>query len=217
MYGAAPLKTDSYIYRLTEPYPMPSARADSPPPDWNSAPDEALFVALQQGDKFALSILYNRYSRLVYTVAFRILNSGPEAEDLTQDIFLNLWQKQTYNPSRSALSRFLSTVTRNRAIDRVRSRGIRRRILKGLAPQSQPIDSFSLPVEQASRGERSQRVREALKALPEKQRELLWLAYYHGFSQSEIASHTNIPLGTVKSRMRQGLLKLKTPLQDLVA
>ena len=193
---------------------MPSARTESPSPDWGSATDEALFVALQQGNKFALSILYNRYSRLVYTIAFRILNSGPEAEDLTQDIFLNLWQKQTYNPSRSALSRFLSTITRNRAIDRVRSRGIRRRILKGMA--SQPIDSFSLPVEQASRGERSQRVREALRTLPEKQRDLLWLAYYHGFSQSEIASHTNIPLGTVKSRMRQGLLKLKGTLQDLV-
>ena len=193
---------------------MPSARTESPSPDWGNATDEALFVALQQGNKFALSILYNRYSRLVYTIAYRVLNSGPEAEDLTQDIFLNLWQKQTYNPNRSALSRFLSTVTRNRAIDRVRSRGIRRRILKGMA--SQPVDSFSLPVEQASRGERSQRVREALLTLPEKQRDLLWLAYYHGFSQSEIASYTNIPLGTVKSRMRQGLLKLKTSLQDLV-
>ncbi|MDV3349705.1 sigma-70 family RNA polymerase sigma factor [Leptolyngbyaceae cyanobacterium CCMR0082] len=196
---------------------MLSERPESQSPDWGDATDEALFVALQQGDKSALAILYDRYSRLVYTVAFRILNNGPEAEDLTQEIFLNLWQKQTYNPTRSALSRFLSTVTRNRAIDRVRSRSIRRRILKGMVPQqSQPVASFSLPVEQASLGERSQRVRAALKNLPEKQRELLWLAYYHGFSQSEIANHTNIPLGTVKSRMRQGLLKLKGTLQDLV-
>ncbi|ESA35202.1 rna polymerase sigma sigma-70 family [Leptolyngbya sp. Heron Island J] len=195
---------------------MPSEHRESPAPDWGDETDEALFTSLQQGNKAALAVLYDRYSRLVYTVAFRILNNGPEAEDLTQEIFLNLWQKQTYNPKRSALSRFLSTVTRNRAIDRVRSRSIRRRILKGLVPQSQPVTSFSLPVEQASLGERSQRVREALKNLPEKQRELLWLAYYHGFSQSEIANHTNIPLGTVKSRMRQGLLKLKGTLQDLV-
>ena len=195
---------------------MLSERPENQSPDWEDATDEALFVALQQGDKSALAVLYDRYSRLVYTVAFRVLNNGPEAEDLTQEIFLNLWQKQTYNPTRSALSRFLSTVTRNRAIDRVRSRSIRRRILKGLVPQSQPVASFSLPVEQASLGERSQRVRAALKNLPEKQRELLWLAYYHGFSQSEIANHTNIPLGTVKSRMRQGLLKLKGTLQDLV-
>lgn len=195
---------------------MPSERRESQAPDWGDETDEALFTSLQQGNKAALAVLYDRYSRLVYTIAFRILNNGPEAEDLTQEIFLNLWQKQTYDPKRSALSRFLSTVTRNRAIDRVRSRGIRRRILKRLAPQSQPVGSFSLPVEQASLGERSQRVRQALQNLPEKQRELLWLAYYHGFSQSEIANHTNIPLGTVKSRMRQGLLKLKGTLQDLV-
>ena len=195
---------------------MRSERPKSQPPEWGDETDEALVVSLRQGNKAALAILYDRYSRLTYTVAFRVLNSQPEAEDLVQEIFLNLWQKQTYNPARSSLSRFLSTVTRNRAIDRVRSRSNRRRILKGLVPQAQPVDAFSMPVEQASLDERSQRVRNALQTLPDKQRELLWLAYYHGFSQSEIANHTNIPLGTVKSRMRQGLLKLKITLQDLV-
>jgi len=177
--------------------------------------DAALFLSLQQGDQSALAILYDRYSRLVYTIAFRVLNSGPEAEDLTQEVFLNLLQKQTYNPARSSLSRFLSTVTRNRAIDRVRARHNRRRILKGMTPPEASVEAFSLPEARASQGERSQRVREALQTLPEKQRELLWLAYYHGFSQSEIAAHTNIPLGTVKSRIRQGLLQLKETLQDL--
>lgn len=193
---------------------MASENPTNQPPNWGDKTDAELVLSLRQGDKSALAVLYDRYSRLVYTVAFRILNNGPESEDLTQEIFLNLWQKQTYDPNRSALSSFLSTVTRNRAIDRVRSRSNRRRILKGMVPQTVP--DFSIPVEQASQGERSQRVRTALQDLPEKQRELLWLAYFHGFSQSEIASHTNIPLGTVKSRMRQGLLKLKGTLQDLV-
>lgn len=194
---------------------MASERSKRQVSDWGDETDEALVLSLRQGNKAALAILYDRYSRLVYTIAFRILNNGPETEDLTQEIFLNLWQKQAYDPTRSSLSRFLSTVTRNRAIDRVRSRSNRRRILKGLAAQTSSVETFSLPEATASLGERSQRVRQALTTLPEKQRELLWLAYYHGFSQSEIASHTNIPLGTVKSRMRQGLLKLKGSLQDL--
>lgn len=193
---------------------MPSERSKRQTPDWGDETDEALVLSLRQGNQAALAVLYDRYARLVYTIAFRILNNASESEDLTQEIFLNLWQTQSYDPSRSALSRFLSTVTRNRAIDKVRSYGNRRRILKGMAPQSS--DNFSIPVEQASLGERSQRVHEALRTLPDKQRELLSLAYYDGLSQSEIARHTNIPLGTVKSRMRQGLLNLKTILNDLV-
>ncbi len=195
---------------------MPPERRKSQSPDWGDDTDEALFLSLKQGDKSALAVLYDRYSRLVYTIAFRTLNNGQEAEDLTQEVFLNLWQKSAYNPSRGSLSTFLSTVARNRSIDRLRTRGNRQRILKGMTPQMPAVEAFSLPEAQASQGERSQRVREALQTLPEKQRELLWLAYFHGFSQSEIARHTNIPLGTVKSRMRQGLLRLKGTLQDLV-
>ncbi|MEM9817107.1 MAG: sigma-70 family RNA polymerase sigma factor [Cyanobacteria bacterium P01_D01_bin.6] len=194
---------------------MPSVHPTNQSPQWEDDSDAALFLALQQGHKAALATLYDRYARLVYTIAFRTLNSGPEAEDLTQEIFLELWQKQTYDPNRSSLSRFLGTVTRHRAIDRVRVSSNRRRILQGLTPQEASVEPFSLPEAQASQGERSQRVYAALQTLPEKQRDLLWLAFYHGFSQSEIARHTNIPLGTIKSRMRQGLIKLKDALQDL--
>ncbi|MEM0979391.1 MAG: sigma-70 family RNA polymerase sigma factor [Cyanobacteria bacterium P01_H01_bin.58] len=194
---------------------MPSIYPASQSPNGGNETDAALFLSLQRGNKPALAALYDRYSRLVYTIAWRILNSGPEAEDLTQEVFLNLWQKSAYNPNRGSLSRFLSTVTRNRAIDRVRSSRNRHRILKGLAYQGPAMETFLLPEEQVFQGERSHRVREALQALPNKQRDLLWLSFYHGLSQSEIASHTNIPLGTVKSRMRYGLITLKVALQDL--
>ena len=184
-------------------------------PQGENETDAALFLSLQQGNKSALVALYDRYSRLVYTIAWRILNSGPEAEDLTQEIFLHLWQKSAYDPNRGPLSRFLSTVTRNRAIDRVRSGSNQSRILKGLTHQGSAVAALSLPEEQAFQGERSHQVREALQALPDQQRDLLWLSFYHGLSQSDIASHTNIPLGTVKSRMRQSLINLKAALQDL--
>lgn len=194
---------------------MPPVHSESQPPDRDNETDEALFLSLKEGDQSALAILYNRYDRLVYTIAFKVLNNAPEAEDLTQEVFLELWQKNTYNPSRSSLSRFLGMLTRNRAIDRIRARSNQRRILKGMTPQLPSVEAFSLPEKSASQGERSQRVRQALQDLPEKERDLLWLAFYHGLSQSEIAAQTNIPLGTVKSRMRQGLLKLKGPLQEL--
>jgi len=179
----------------------------------DDAPDDVLYAALQQGQKAALGVLYQRYGRLVYTIAYRVVNNASEAEDLTQEVFLILWQQQTYDPNRSSLSRFLSTVTRNRAIDRVRSRSNRYRILKGMVP---PPVSDNLPIEQAAQGERSTQVRAALEQIPEAQRQLLALAYYDGLSQSEIARHTNLPLGTVKSRMRQGLLKLRAILQDVM-
>ena len=195
--------------------PMPSIYPASQSPNGGNETDAALFLSLQQGNKLALAALYDRYSRLVYTIAWRILNSGPEAEDLTQEIFMHLWQKSTYDPNRGSLSRFLSTVTRNRAIDRVRSDSNQHPILKGLTPQGPSVEALSLPEDGASQGERSHQVREALQALPDQQRDLLWLSFYHGLSQSDIASHTNIPLGTVKSRMRQGLINLNAELQDL--
>lgn len=195
--------------------PMPPKHSERQPLDRGDDTDEELYRSLKDGDQVALRVLYDRYARLIYTIAFNVLHNGPEAEDLTQEVFLELWHKTTYNPTRSSLSRFLSVVTRNRAIDRVRTKSNRRRILKEMTPQLPSLEAFSLPEKWAAQGERSQRVRQALQDLPEKQRNLLWLAFYHGLSQSEIAAHTNIPLGTVKSRIRQGLMKLKGTLQDL--
>lgn len=181
-----------------------------------SAPDLELLAALAQGQVNALSILYDRYARLVYSLAFKILENSEEAEDITQDVFLTLWRRNTYNPERGSLSSFLTTMTRSRAIDKLRSKGARLRVLQRLQSVVRTETSSPTPLEQASVGERSQLIREALSQLTDTERQVLEIAYYEGLSQSEIAKRLNIPLGTVKTRSRQGLLKLRQTLQDYI-
>jgi RNA polymerase sigma-70 factor, ECF subfamily len=181
-----------------------------------SASDLELLVALAEGQVNALSILYDRYARLVYSLAFKILESSEEAEDITQEVFLTLWRRNTYNPERGSLSSFLTTMTRSRAIDKLRSKGARLRVLQRLQGIVRTEISSPTPLEQASVGERSQVIREALSQLSDTERQVLEIAYYEGLSQSEIAKRLNIPLGTVKTRSRQGLLKLRQTLQDYI-
>jgi len=181
-----------------------------------STSDLELLSAMSQGQIKALDILYDRYSRLVYSIAYRILNSSEEAEDITQDVFLTLWRRNSYDPQRGSLSSFLTTLTRSRAIDRLRSKNARLRVVQRLQGIVRSDSSSLSPLEQASIGERSQVIRTALSQLSESERQVLEIAYYEGLSQSEIAERLDIPLGTVKSRSRQGLLKLRQRLQDYV-
>lgn len=177
--------------------------------------DLDLLLALGNGQVNALGSLYDRYSRLVYGLAYKILGNSEEAEDITQEVFLTLWRRDAYNPNRGSLSSFLTTMTRSRSIDKLRSRGTKLRFIQ----RWQAIvknEAVVTPLEQASMGERSQLVRDALSQLPESERLILEIAYYEGLSQSEIAKRLNIPLGTVKTRSRQGLLKLRQTLQHQV-
>ena len=179
-------------------------------------PDADLIYALRSGQVQALSLLYDRYSRLVYGLALKVLANTEEAEDITQDIFLSLWQRNTYNPARGSLGSFLTTMTRSRAIDKLRSRGTRYRFLlrwEGIARSDSVTAS---PLEQVSMQERSAIVLAALEQLPFNERQILETAYYEGLSQSEIAKRLEIPLGTVKTRSRQGLLKLRQALQGFL-
>lgn len=192
---------------------MSSDIQDSQELGWSKRSDTELYLELQKGHQAALGTLYDRYARLIYTIALKVLKNPQEAEDLTQDIFLNLYQKQNYDPTRGSLVRFLSTVARTRSLDRLRSRGIRHRILRAWQPQRSPAER--LPEEHASRRERSDRVHRALQQLPTAQRRVLEMAYFSGYSQSEIAEQLGIPLGTVKYRARQGLTKLKMHFESL--
>jgi RNA polymerase sigma-70 factor (ECF subfamily) len=189
---------------------------DRPPPALATLSDREVVAQLRQGDRQALGELYDRYGALVYRVALRMLGNPEEAADLAQDIFLVFDQRQTYDPNRGSVSSFLMTLTRSRSIDRLRSRQAKWRSVQRLHYRDMAQDPAPQPLESAARAEVAERVRMALDKLSPTQREVLELAYYQGLSQSEIAAALNTPLGTVKTRSRQGLLQLRQTLQDLV-
>jgi RNA polymerase sigma-70 factor, ECF subfamily len=178
--------------------------------------DAELLLAAKAGKHAALGELYDRYNTLVFRLALKILANQQEAEDLTQEVFLHLWRSNAYDAKRGSLGSFLTMLTRSRAIDRIRSRQSSSKFLHrwGTITMTQPPPIT--PFEAASISQRSDYVREALAQLPEKNRQILELAYYQGLSQSEIATHLNLPLGTVKSWSRQGLLTLRKTLQTLI-
>ncbi len=183
--------------------------------DFGTEPtDGSLFVGLCGGDLKALDILYGRYSAPVFRLALRILGSQEEAADLTHEVFLLLWRKQGYDATRGSMLVFLMTVTRSQALNRIRSAKSRRNLAERWG-RGVVMEQPSL-LESISTEEISERVRTALSHLPHSQREVLELAYYVGLSQPEITQRLNIPLGTVKSLSRDGLLKLRHFLMDWV-
>ncbi len=177
--------------------------------------DAELFQALQLGDLSALGIVYDRYGEAVYRLALKILGNGTEAEDLTQEIFLAFWRNSKYDPNRGSMIVFLLTMTRSRAINLLRQKRSQQQLLQR-CQRSNPMQDDNVPMDKASVKEISHIVGKALQELPETQRQVLQMAYYQGLSQSEITHELNIPLGTVKTRSRQGLLKLRKILKNLV-
>lgn len=177
--------------------------------------DDDVFQVMRRGSLSALAILYKRYGGAVYRLALRILGNCQEAEDLTQDIFLEFWRQQTYNPDRGTVLVFLLTMTRSRALNRLqKNRSHRDRLTQWLSER--PLSSQNVPFENTSLEELSAQVTAALNTLPAKQRRVLEMAYYDGLSQSEITERLDLPIGTVKSQSRRGLLKLRTLLQDWI-
>jgi RNA polymerase sigma-70 factor, ECF subfamily len=175
--------------------------------------DTELFQDVRSGNLDALGILYDRYGVLVYRLALRVLSNKQDAEDLTQDIFINLSCTTAYDPHRGTMQAFLMVMTRSRSIDRIRKL---RSQSSSLQKWNQAIAYVAVenPMEKASNHEISQQVRAALKDLPARHRQVLEMAYYEGRSQSEIAQDLGIPLGTIKSWARQGLISLRKVLGD---
>jgi len=170
--------------------------------------DHRSLLRVQEGDSRALEELYDRYTPLLYPVALRILRRAADAEDTLQEAWLQVWRRAvTYDPRRGTVAAWLLTVARTRALDRYRSLAARGRAESAVEPEAgaRPAD----PSASAEHVQLGERVRSALAQLQPQQRQVLEIAYFEGFSQSEIAARLNAPLGTVKSWTRQGLLRLR--------
>ncbi len=170
---------------------------------------------MARGDESALAALYDRYRLILFGLIQRILHSRAEAEDVLQEVFLQAWQKAAnFDESRGRPFTWLVTLARSRAIDRLRSLGARDRLATASAREA--TEEVADAVDDAILSEQSEIVRDALKELPEDQRQVLLLAYFEGFTQSEIAGRLGSPLGTVKTRMRSGMIKLRELLGEKV-
>ena len=179
------------------------------------AEDAELLRAVARGDESAFARVYDRYSPILLGLLLRILRSRAEAEDVLQEVFLQVWQRaHSFDAGRGRAFTWLVTLARSRAIDRLRSVGSRERAAQRSAEEAPPESEPAEWADNAAiRAERAEAVREALAELPEEQRQVLLLAYLEGMSQSEIAAAKNQPLGTVKTRTRSALRKLSDSLR----
>jgi RNA polymerase sigma-70 factor (ECF subfamily) len=169
--------------------------------------DAELVRAIGAGDRDALRELYDRFGSILFGTALRVLGDRQSAEECTQDVFVAVWKRaSSYDPGRAAVSTWMLTIARNRAVDLVR-----RRAARPADPYADVETSESSPdaADLVGAAETSHRVAEALAELPRLQREAVVLAYFHGLSHSEIAERLDVPLGTVKGRMRLALDRLR--------
>lgn len=185
--------------------------------DYSTYDDFALiqFVARSQAD--ALEVLYDRYARLVFSVALTVVGDQAAAEEITQDVFTSVWQKAgTYQPAQSRVSTWLTSIARHRAIDILRRRGVRpeNTSVSWGDDQADLLPHPETTPELVELAMMQKRVRSALAALPEDQRQPLMLAYFKGMSHGEIAEALGEPLGTVKTRIRLAMQKLRRMLEE---
>ena len=172
--------------------------------------DVVLLDRVAARDESALGDLSDRHSRLLFGLILRILKERAEAEEVLQEVFVQAWTRaSTYRETLGSPAGWLVGIARNRAIDRLRANTVRVRTAEA-APMPGPVET---PEARASLSERQQDVQRALDTLPREQRELIEQAYFLGLTQSELAARFELPLGTVKTRIRTGLSTLRGQLQ----
>jgi RNA polymerase sigma-70 factor, ECF subfamily len=187
------------------------------------SPDSALVSRAAAGDERALGELYDRYGGLAFSLASAIVGEHADAEEVVADAFAQMWRSASaFDPSRGSVAAWVATIARTRALDLVRSRKRRARVLEEAAVVTDEGETFVLApsTESTDRAaeltETSAIVRRSLADLPAPQRKVIELAYFGGLSQSEIATQLSEPLGTVKTRMRAGMEKLRQALRPVL-
>jgi RNA polymerase sigma-70 factor, ECF subfamily len=184
----------------------------------NSRCDEVQLVArIVEQDQVALSQLYDRYARVIYAVAYKSLGSVEECEEVVLDVFAQVWRSaDRYDAKRARVDTWLFMMARSRVLDRLRGRQRRDKVTDAVISLDPPTSKVSPgPAEHVEIVERRAIVTAALEGIPPEQRLVLELSYYQGLSHGEIAAQTGLALGTVKTRIRLGLEKLRVALQTL--
>jgi RNA polymerase sigma-70 factor (ECF subfamily) len=177
-------------------------------PESKQLTDANLLNAIARQDEQALASLYDRYRLILFGLLMRILRSREEAEDVLQEVFLQVWRRASdFDPQRGRPFTWLVTLARSRAIDRLRQLGSRERVASSVIEFAG--EGIVDAAENTFRSEQRQLVAAALTELSEEQRRALTLAYFEGLTQAEIAERLRSPLGTVKTRMRSGMIKLR--------
>lgn len=185
--------------------------------------DLLLLAGISNKDEDALVRLYDKYQRSIYSILVRIVRDEEEAQELLQDVFLQVWEKAAlFDKERGNFDTWLFTLAHNKAINTMRSRLFKKRKQEDRSWENDLADLIT-PATTETRTPLAERIEEddrrvmlgALQKIPQEQREAIALAYYEGLSQSEIAEELGIPLGTIKTRMRQGMIKLRSLVEEI--
>lgn len=190
-------------------------RAHSTAVDLTALADESLLSLVQRRQEPALAAIFDRYGRIVYTIALRITGDRQTAEEVVQDVFQSVWQTAgSFHQETGAFSSWLFGIARHRAIDTIRSKRERARTREQALDDAWPSATETDLEQLVDRRLLRDTIRLALDTLPSNQRQAIELAYYGGLTRAEIAQQLGEPLGTVKARLRLGLLKLRDLLQS---
>jgi RNA polymerase sigma-70 factor (ECF subfamily) len=183
--------------------------------------EKQLLKQIADGNAQALSALYDMYHLVLFRQLLGIVKQREEAEDLLQEVFNQIWSKAgSFDPDRGSVYTWMTTMSRNKGLDFLRSKAHKRSQKTDYDPEEFILSgipaSDETPLDQTILSERSHLLKLALQQIPEEQQQVLKIAYFDGYSQSEIADQLGLPLGTIKTRMRQGMIKLESILSKVM-